>query len=108
MEHLLRDIHFTIRTDHRNLTYINTSGSPKVIRWKIAMGEFDFDIEHIRGVDNVAADGFSRLCPVMLDRQIVTGVEGDGIPQRVDGNDDLHHPRDSSTREVSDSLMLLR
>ena len=71
------------------------------------MGEFDFDIEHIRGVDNVAADGFSCLCPVMIDRQIVTGVEGDGIPQRVDGNDDLHHPRDSSTREVSDSLMLL-
>jgi hypothetical protein len=32
-----------------------------VIRWKIAVQDYDFDIEHIPGVDNIVADGLSRL-----------------------------------------------
>jgi hypothetical protein len=31
-EHLLGGIHFTLKTDHRNLTFINSEGSPKVYR----------------------------------------------------------------------------
>ena len=64
MEHLLRDIHFTVLTDHKNLVYITTTGSPKVIRWKLAIQEFDYEIKHIDGVKNVVADAFSRMCPV--------------------------------------------
>jgi transposase InsO family protein len=64
MEHLLRDIHFSVLTDHKNLVYITTSGSAKVIRWKLAIQEFDYEIEHIDGVKNVVADAFSRMCPV--------------------------------------------
>ena len=58
---LLRDIHFTLRTDHKNLTYINDHASPKVNRWKLDLMEYDFDIEHIAGVKNEVADSFSRL-----------------------------------------------
>jgi hypothetical protein len=60
-EHLIRDIHFTLRTDHRNLTYINESISPKVRRWKLLVQEYDFDIEFIKGLDNIIGDAFSRL-----------------------------------------------
>ena len=60
-EYLLRDRHFVLRTDHRNLTYINESASPKVRRWKILISEFDFDIEYIKGDDNFVADATSRL-----------------------------------------------
>ena len=60
-EHLIRDIHFTLRTDHRNLTYINESISPKVRRWKLLVQENDFDIEFIKGLDNIIGDAFSRL-----------------------------------------------
>ena len=67
MEYLLSDIRFTLRTDHENLTYINDPPSPKVRRWKIVIQGFDFVIEHIRGVDNVVADGLSRLLPVTKD-----------------------------------------
>jgi len=38
-----------------------------VIRWKIAVQEYDFDIEHIPGVDNEIADGLSRLVPDGID-----------------------------------------
>lgn len=59
--HLLRDNKFLLRTDHMNLTYINLGASQKVQRWKLALQEFDFDIEHIAGKLNVVADAFSRL-----------------------------------------------
>ena len=62
-EYLLRDKKFTIKTDHKNLIYINESGSPKVIRWKLAIMEFNFDIEHIEGIKNIVADYFSRVKP---------------------------------------------
>jgi hypothetical protein len=62
-EHLLRDIHFTLRTDHRNLTFMNESFKGRVIRWKLAIQEFDFSVEHIPGKDNVVADHLSRDLP---------------------------------------------
>ena len=37
-------------------------GSPKIKRWKLALQEFNFDIEHVPGKDNIIADAFSRLC----------------------------------------------
>lgn len=62
LQHLIRDIKFTVRTDHKNLTYIGEGGTQKVARWREFLLPFNFDVEHIPGVDNVAADGFSRLC----------------------------------------------
>ena len=62
LEYLIRDFRFTLQTDHKNLIYINDTASPKVVRWKLAIQEYDFDIEHIPGKTNIAADGFSRFC----------------------------------------------
>ncbi len=62
LEYLIRDVYFVLRTDHKNLTCINEEGSSKVRRWKLAIQEYNFDIEHIKGEDNVVADAFSRLC----------------------------------------------
>ena len=59
--YLLQGITFTVRTDHENLKYLNDPPSPKVRRWKLALQEHDFYIEHIAGETNVVADGFSRL-----------------------------------------------
>ena len=63
---MLRDIKFTLKTDHKNLIYINDTATPMIIRWKLAIQEFDFKIEHIPGKDNIVADGFSRLVPNSL------------------------------------------
>jgi len=65
-EHYLQGVKFTLFTDHRNLTFLEKDPSPKVQRWRIAVQEYDFDVAFIEGVKNVAADGFSRLCPESL------------------------------------------
>ena len=59
-DHLLRGRPFTIRTDHANLVLMNISQAKKVIRWKMELMEYDFDIEHIAGVENIVADVISR------------------------------------------------
>jgi len=51
---------FLIKTDHRNLVYLQSSVVPKVIRWRLRLLEFDFMISHVPGVDNVVADTLSR------------------------------------------------
>jgi transposase InsO family protein len=63
-EHLLRDIKFTLKTDHKNLTYINLESSQKVRRWKLFLQDFNFHLEHVAGIDNAVADAFSRLCSI--------------------------------------------
>jgi hypothetical protein len=63
-EYILRDVKFTLRTDHRNLLYINDKASPKVHRWKLDVQQFNFDVEHIPGKDNIVADLYSRLATI--------------------------------------------
>jgi len=72
-EYLLRDIYFVIRTDHRNLTYLNNSANEKVNRWKIKIQHYNFDIEYIPGPDNFVADAFSRL--VSFDNEQVKNLD---------------------------------
>ncbi len=57
----LRGHHFTAETDHQNLTYLTTSISPKVERWKLRISEFNLSIRFIKGEDNVIADALSRV-----------------------------------------------
>ena len=64
LEYLLRDRKFTLQTDHKNLIYMNTETDSKVARWKMFISRYDCMIEHIAGVKNPVADGFSRLLPM--------------------------------------------
>ena len=61
LNYLLGDRAFTLRTDHKNLTYIDADNNEKVKRWKIAIQQYDVTIEYIKGPDNIIADGMSRL-----------------------------------------------
>ena len=62
LQTLLRDRPFTIKTDHRNLLYIRENSNPMIVRWYMALMEFDFKIEFIAGSENNIADAMSRLC----------------------------------------------
>jgi len=46
-DYLFKNNHFILQTDHRNLVYLNTEGSAKVRRWKMALLEFDFHAQFI-------------------------------------------------------------
>ena len=65
--HLLRDRHFVLQTDHKNLAYLNYEGTAKVRRWKMLLQEYDFEIEYIKGENNPVADSFSRNCALEED-----------------------------------------
>jgi hypothetical protein len=52
---------FVLETDHANLRFLEGSMVPKLVRWKLFMQSFAFDLRHIKGVDNVVADWQSRL-----------------------------------------------
>jgi transposase InsO family protein len=61
LSYLLRDRKFHLKTDHRNLTAMADSINAMIVRWKTALMQYDFDIEHIAGIKNVVADYLSRL-----------------------------------------------
>jgi transposase InsO family protein len=61
MDDLLGGVPFTIRTDHRNLLFMNNHGSRKVAQWKLDIQHYNATIEHVAGVANIPADVFSRL-----------------------------------------------
>lgn len=54
---------FKLFTDHKALKWMLTTSklSPKMARWVTTLQGFKFDIEHVRGKDNVVADALSRL-----------------------------------------------
>lgn len=54
---------FTVYTDHKPLIYLFTMVNPasKLVRIKLELEEYDFDIVHIPGKDNVVADALSRI-----------------------------------------------
>ena len=60
--HLLLDRKFTLRTDCRNLSFLEKDNDSKVLRWLTTFQEYEFEVEHVPGKDNFVADAFSRLC----------------------------------------------
>ena len=52
--------HIMIFCDHNPLQYIRESAtkSAKLLRWSLALAEFDLDITYTKGSENVVADYF--------------------------------------------------
>lgn len=55
--------HFTILTDHNPLVWLANMKTPnsRLIRWKIKLDEYQFDIKHLKGSSNYVADALSRI-----------------------------------------------
>lgn len=54
---------FTLFTDHKPLTYIFSLKDPndKMIRMRLQLEEYDYDVKYRPGKQNVVADGLSRI-----------------------------------------------
>lgn len=61
--HYLYGRKFELRTDHKPLIWLANLKDPnsKLIRWKIRLNEYEFDIKHVEGKDNKVADALSRI-----------------------------------------------
>jgi len=59
----LHGIHFKLVTDHQALKWILTTSqlSGQFARWALSLMDYDFEIEHRAGTENVQADTFSRF-----------------------------------------------
>ena len=54
---------FLIQTDHQPLKWLHSLKEPnsRIIRWRILLDEFQFDIEYLSGKENRVADFLSRI-----------------------------------------------
>lgn len=54
---------FLVQTDHQPLKWLYSLKDPnqRIIRWKISLGEYEFDVEYLKGKDNKVADFLSRI-----------------------------------------------
>ena len=63
-----------VLTDHSNLTFLTSSTLQRCQRWKIALSEFNLEIEYIPGINNNCADSLSRAF-LSLDLNSETSLE---------------------------------
>lgn len=55
-------VKFEIITDHKGLTFLKSTPylCARLIRWSLLLQQYDFDVTHCKGSDNIIADFFSR------------------------------------------------
>ena len=64
--HFLAGRHFTVITDQRAVTFMFNTGlkgkikNEKILRWRMELLPYSFDIQHRPGSDNIVADALSR------------------------------------------------
>jgi hypothetical protein len=56
----LRNKPFILETDHNNLIWLEKSTVSKLMRWRIFLQGFNFQLRHIPGKQNIVADFLSR------------------------------------------------
>lgn len=64
-QHFIWGKKFVLYTDHQALTYLfsqNKVGS-RLLRWKLTLAEYDFEIIHRKGSNNIVSDCLSRIEP---------------------------------------------
>lgn len=86
LSHHLLGHHFTVETDHRNLLYLDRATSPKLIRWRLRLQEYDFAVTHIAGRHNVVADALSRCFAVAKPDRLAHTQEIERVHNSVAGH----------------------
>lgn len=100
---LFKSVRFTIRTDHRNLVYLHklASTSKMIQGWRFFLQDYQFDIVHIPGSMNAAADCLSRLVSTnAVDEEVPEVVLEAAEPPRDNAGDDQYHGHLQELMEV--------
>lgn len=64
---------FLIQTDHKALQWLNNVKDPssRLLRWRLRLEEFEYEISYVKGKENKAADCLSRLFPIQVEKDIL-------------------------------------
>lgn len=67
----LDGVHFVLNTDHdaQKWLFVTSSTSGKLARWRLRLHEFSFNVVHVPGPKNRAADGMSKLETYVIDNR---------------------------------------
>lgn len=62
---------FTLYTDHQPLTYALNLKTPnsKLVKWRLQLSEYDFEIKHRPGKQNAVADALSRIPEINVNEE---------------------------------------
>lgn len=54
---------FIIRTDHQALKWLQNCKDPssRLMKWRLKLEEYEYEIEYTKGKDNIVADALSRI-----------------------------------------------
>lgn len=80
---------FLLKTDHKPLVHMWSMKDPnsKVVRMRLELNEYDFDIVYIPGKDNVEADALSRInFKNLVDHQVLAITRSKTKQQRLESN----------------------
>ena len=82
--HYLIGKRFTLKTDNRILSYMNTSKSKKLANWALKLSDYTFDIVHIPSKHNAVSDFFSRLHEVNIVSEFSSSLSSEewGVAQQ--------------------------
>jgi hypothetical protein len=76
---------FILKTDYKNLTYINKTPKGKVLRWNLFLQGFDFLLYHIPGkeIHQTIHDALSRLCANLIKVVTLSAIDN---KERIPGS----------------------
>jgi hypothetical protein len=62
---------FTVVTHHKPLTWIMTSKNPRsrLLRWRIKLEEYDYEVEYRKGALNTNADALTRITSQIAEKR---------------------------------------
>lgn len=80
---------FIIQTDHQALKWLFNVKDPssRLLRWRLRLEEYEYEIEYKKGKENTAADALSRMYPLKVSAES-TEVHQDSNESRIISLDD--------------------
>lgn len=88
---------FTLVTDHKPLTFIKSSDkNMKILRWRLDLENYDYEVKYKEGKSNVVADALSRM-PIETNVNEIDNNEHFIIPGPDDNLEDPENPPNPSS-----------